>query len=258
MTVRHTVPLTGIAQITIDRTEKLNAIDRQTDQLLREAWAWADQDPDIRCIVLTGVGDCFCSGGDIADLLPDIRRRKELNADDGTFCGLTRTYPTAKPIIAAVNGLALGGGLELALASDIRIASEKARFGLPEVQVGVLAGAGGATRLPRFIAPAVAAEMLLTGEPIDAAAALRSGLVSRVISHADLMQVALKVAARIAANAPLAIARTLELIRKSRSLSLAESLDIERASLQFLLASKDASEGLEAFSAKRRPQFRGL
>lgn len=188
---------------------------------------------------------------------PDLRRRNAINADDGTFCGLTRVYPTRKPILAAVNGLAFGGGLELALASDIRIASANAKFGLPEVQVGVLAGAGGATRLPRFIAPAVAAEMLLTGEAIDADTALRTGLVSRVVPPEELMEVAFKIAVRIAANAPLAIARTLELIRKSRSLSLADSLDMERASLQYLLASEDAKEGIAAFSEKRTPAFTG-
>ena len=124
-------------------------------------------------------------------------------------------------------------------------------------KVGVLAGAGGATRLPRFIAPAIAAEMLLTGEAIDADTALRAGLVSRVVPPEQLMETAFKIATRIAANAPLAIVRTLELIRKSRSLSLADSLDMERASLQYLLASMDAKEGISAFSEKRAPTFTG-
>lgn len=257
MTVLREIPRPGVALITINRPDKLNSIDPATDLLLREAWAWAEQTNDVRCIILTGTEKSFCAGGDIAQLLPELRRRNEINADDGTFCGLTRVYPTRKPILAAVNGMAFGGGLELALASDIRIASAKAKFGLPEVQVGVLAGAGGATRLPRFIAPAVAAEMLLTGEAIDAETALRAGLVSRVVPPEQLMETAFRIATRIAANAPLAIVRTLELIRKSRSLSLADSLDMERASLQYLLASADAKEGIAAFSEKRVPAFTG-
>lgn len=257
MTVLRVIPCPGVAIITINRPGKLNSIDPPTDVLLREAWAWAEQNDDIRCIILTGTEKSFCAGGDIAELLPDLRRRNKINADDGTFCGLTRVYPTRKPIIAAVNGIAYGGGLELALASDIRIASANARFGLPEVQVGVLAGAGGATRLPRFISPAVAAEMLLTGEPIDAETARRTGLVSRVVALENLMETALGIATRIARNAPLAVARTLDLIRKSRSLSLADSLDMERASLLFLLSSSDAKEGIAAFAGKRMPEFRG-
>ncbi len=257
MTVLRELTRPGIALITINRAEKLNCIDPATDALMREAWAWAEQREDVRCIVLTGTNKSFCAGGDIEQLLPDIRHRGQLNDDDGTFCGLTRVYPTRKPIIAAINGLAFGGGLELALACDIRIANNNARFGLPEVQVGVLAGAGGVSRLPRFVAPAIAAEMLLTGEPIDAGTALRIGLVSRVVEVDALLDTALKIAGRIAANAPLAIAKTLELIRKSRSLSLAESFDIERASLRELLSSADAAEGIAAFAAKRAPQFMG-
>ncbi|OKO86661.1 hypothetical protein AC630_02180 [Bradyrhizobium sp. AS23.2] len=257
MTVLRELIRPGVALITINRPEKFNCIDPATDALMRKAWAWAEQREDVRCIVLTGTNGSFCAGGDIERLLPDIRDRSQLNDDDGTFCGLTRVYPTRKPIIAAVNGLAFGGGLELALASDIRIANTKARFGLPEVQIGVLAGAGGASRLPRFVAPAVAAEMLLTGDPIDAATALRIGLVSRVVEVDALLDTALKIAGRIAANAPLAIAKTLDLIRKSRSLSLAESFDIERAGLRDLLSSADAAEGFAAFAAKRAPQFKG-
>jgi len=257
MTVLRELVRPGVALITINRPEKLNCIDPDTDASMREAWAWAEQQEEVRCIVLTGTNKSFCTGGDIEQLLPSIRQRSRLNDDDGTFCGLTRVYPTRKPIIAAVNGLAFGGGLELALACDIRIASHNAKFGLPEVQIGVLAGAGGVSRLPRFIAPAVAAEMLLTGDPINSETALRIGLVSRVVDAGALLDTAFKIAGRIAANAPLAIAKTVELIRRSRSLSLAESLDIERAGLRELLSSADAAEGFAAFAAKRTPQFMG-
>lgn len=257
MTVLRDIPRPGIALVTINRPDKKNAIDPATDARLRETWAWAERNDDIRCIVLTGAGQAFCAGGDITELLPDILRRSEANADDGTFCGLTRVYPTRKPIIAAVNGLAFGGGLELALAADIRIASREARFGLPEVRVGVLAGAGGVSRLPRLISPAVAAEMLLTGDPIDGETALRTGLVSRVVAPEALLDTALAIAARIAANAPLAVEETLDLIRRSRSMSLAESLDSERSRLRMLLASEDARNGIAAFAAKTDVQFVG-
>lgn len=244
--------------IRIERPDKSNAVDPGTDLRLREAWVRAERDDEVRCIVLTGAGErAFCAGGDLETLLPDLRERAASNADDGTFCGLTRTYPTRKPIIAAVNGMAFGGGLELALAADIRIACEGARFALPEVKVGFIAGAGGTARLPRSIPLAVAAEMLLTGDPIDAATALRAGLVSRVVPAGELMGTALGLARRIAANAPLAVERTLDLLRRSRSTMLGDALDAERASFRYLLGTEDAREGMAAFAEKRRPSYRG-
>lgn len=246
------------AVIRIERPDKSNAVDPQTDALMCEAWARAERDDAVRCIVLTGAGhQAFCAGGDLERLLPWLRERAAADADDGTFCGLTRAYPTRKPIIAAVNGMAFGGGLELALAADVRIASEKAWFALPEVKVGFIAGAGGTARLPRAIPLAIAAEMLLTGDPIDAATALRAGLVSRVVPPGELMDTALGLARRIAANAPLAVERTLDLLRRSRSTTLEDALDGERASFLALLGTDDAREGMSAFVEKRRPSYGG-
>lgn len=260
MTILCSMAADGVGLITINRPDRLNCVDIATDEALRAAWAWAERTREVRCIVLTGAGDrAFCTGADIAEYLPELRRRGAENADDGTFGGLTRNWPTGKPIIAAINGLALGGGLELALACDIRLASAAARFALPEVRWGIIAGGGGVTRLPRLISPSMAAEMLLTGEPVDAEAALRHGLVNAVFADRDsLMQGALERAARIVANAPLAVGRTLELIRRSRSLPLAEGLEMERREFRAVVATEDAAEGMSAFAQKRRPAYRGV
>ena len=248
----------GIAVVRINRPDRLNAIDPETNDALRAAWADVERDEGIRCAILTGAGErAFCVGAEIGTMLPALRDQALANRDDGTFCGMTRVPPTRKPIIAAVNGFAFGGGLEIALACDIRIASENARLGLPEVQLGVLAGGGGVSRLPRFISPALASEMLLTGDPIDAETALRVGLVSRVVPGAELLDTARRIAARIVRNAPLAVERTLKLARMSRSLHLGEALDLEREGFRSLVNSADAYEGIAAFVGKRTPAFQG-
>ncbi|MCT8974337.1 MULTISPECIES: enoyl-CoA hydratase/isomerase family protein [Microbaculum] len=259
MTVEREKPRPGVGILRLARADKMNSIDPETDAALRDAWVWAEAQEDVRCIVLTGSGErAFCAGADIGTMLPELRRLAETNQDHGTFGGLTRSYPTRKPIIAAINGVAFGGGLELALACDLRLASRNARFGLPEVTVGVLAGGGGATRLPRYIPPALAAEMLLTGEPIDSDTALSAGLVSRVFdTPAALLEGALDIAERIARNAPLAVARTLQLVRLSQSISLAEGLGLEREGFRDLVGTRDAQEGIAAFSERRAPAFAG-
>lgn len=259
MSILCSMAADGVGLITIDRPDKLNSVDVATDAALRAAWAWAEQSEEIRCIVLTGAGErAFCTGADIAEYLPELRRRATDNTDDGTFGGLTRSWPTGKPIIAAINGLALGGGLELALACDIRLASATARFALPEVRWGVIAGGGGVTRLPRLIPASMAAEMLLTGDHIDADAALRHGLVNAVFADREsLMQAALQRAARIVANAPLAVGQTMDLIRRSRSVSLAEGLEMERRAFRGIVVTDDAAEGMNAFAQKRPPAYRG-
>lgn len=258
MTIEYQSGADGVALVRIARPQVLNAIDPATDDALRAIWARVEQDDQVRCVVLTGAGDrAFCAGAEIGTLLPALREQAVTNRDDGAFCGMTRVAPTRKPIVAAINGLAYGGGLEIALACDIRIASETARFGLPEVQLGVLAGGGGVSRLPRFISPAIACEMLLTGEPIDAQTALRVGLVSRVVPGPDLLDVARGIAGRIARNAPRSVERTLWLVRRSRSEHLAEALDLERESFRALVTSSDAREGVAAFVEKRQPNFEG-
>lgn len=258
MTITTEKPRNGVGLIRIDRLEKMNSIDVATEAALRQAWAWAEADDDIRCVVLTGAGDrAFCTGADITSYLWELKRRIASNEDDGAFCGLTRTAPTRKPIIAAINGAAFGGGLELALACDIRIAAANARMGLPEVTVGVVAAGGGMSRLPRLVPPAIAVEMLLTGDAIDAETALRIGLVSRVVAQENLLETALALAEKIASRAPLSVERTVALTRRAHSLGLLDSLSQERQDFLAVTKSQDTEEGIAAFTARRAPNFRG-
>lgn len=259
MTIRLDNPTPGVALITIDRPDKRNSIDVDADTALRGIWPDIDNDPSVKCVVITGAGSkAFCSGADIPTYLPHLRECAETNTDDGTFCGMTRRPPTQKPIIAAVNGDALGGGLEIALACDIRFASANARFGLPEVKWGVIAAGGGVTRLPRVLPASLATQMLLTGEPIDASTALAAGLLSKVCEDPDAArEEALSTAERIASNAPLAVAQTLRLIRQSCTLMHADALEAERAAFRELLTTADAAEGIAAFAERRSPTFTG-
>src|SRR5215472_15183702 len=183
-----------IATITINRPEALNAIDPQTNQELAEAWQEFANDPELWVGILTGAGDrAFCAGADLKELIPSLneqKRRGELTAFN--FGGITRGFSTWKPLIAAVNGFALAGGTELVLACDIRIASENARFGQPEVRWAIIPGAGGTQRLPRAIGMAAAMEIILTGRQVNADEALRLGLIHRIVPAAEVMAEAQK------------------------------------------------------------------
>lgn len=256
-TVDISHPRPGVALLTLARPERMNALDPATDQAMAAALAAIEADASIHCVVLTGAGKTFCVGADIPTLLPQIRANIAAGRDDPQLGGLTHTQVTGKPVIAAVNGLALGGGLEIALACDLRIASTNARFGLPEIRLGVLAGAGGCTRLPRMIGQALAAEMILTGEPIGAQRALEAGLVSRVVEPEQLLPVALDLAAQLAARAPQALRACTALLRRARFDEWREALEDERAAFAALLSTADADEGIRAFVEKRQPVFQG-
>ncbi len=249
--------------VTIDRPEARNALSLEMGRQLIEVWREFAADDDLRVAVLTGAGDrAFCAGADLkevgawyASMTPEERRhRAETEPGLG---GITRNLDPGKPIIAAVNGACLAGGLELALACDIRIAADTATFGLPEVRWGLMPGAGGTQRLPRAIPESMAMEMLLTGHPIDAATALGVGLVSRVVTPGDLMDEALGVAARIAANAPLATRAVRAAAHRGRDLPLEDGLALEQATAEPLRHTYDVQEGLRAFSEKRDPVFEG-
>lgn len=249
--------------VTIDRPEARNALSLAMGSKLVEVWRTFAADDDLRVAVLTGAGDqAFCAGADLkevgawyASMTPEERRhRAETEPGLG---GITRNLDPGKPIIAAVNGACLAGGLELALACDIRIAADTATFGLPEVRWGLIPGAGGTQRLPRAIPESMAMEMLLTGHPIDAATALRIGLVSRVVARADLMEEALGVAARIAANAPLATRAVRSAARRGRDVPLDDGLRLEQDVAEPLRQTADVQEGLRAFREKREPVFEG-
>jgi len=208
----------------------------------------------VRCIVLTGAGDkAFCSGADIPNYLPWRRAKVESGRDDPQVGGMTHRNTTTKPLVAAVNGMAFGGGLELALACDLRIASTSARFGLPEIKLGLLAGAGGVTRLPRTIPAALAAEMVLTGDPIDAPRALQAGLVSRVVEPAELLPQALDLAETIASRAPQSVRACTRLLRRARFPELAGALAEESNAFAQLMATADSREGIAAFVERRPP-----
>ncbi|MCY1206046.1 2,3-dehydroadipyl-CoA hydratase [Variovorax boronicumulans] len=254
--IEITRPAPGVGLLTISRPEKYNAIDPATDHEIARAFAELDADAGVRCIVVTGAGNkAFCAGADIPELLPHLKRNVAAGRDDPQFCGITHRATTNKPVLAAINGVALGGGLELALACDMRIASASARFGLPEIKVGVLAGGGGCTRLPRTIPAALAAEMILTGEPIDARRALEAGLISQITAPDALIPRALEMAAVVASRAPLSVRACTALLRRARYDELQDALTDERRAFAGVLLSRDADEGVRAFAEKRTPRY---
>lgn len=247
----------AVRVVVIDRPERRNALDPETSAAFGRAVAEAAEDDDVRVLVLTGAGDrAFCSGMDLKafrDLPPGA-----VSGGGGGGFGpdaiTEHVYP--KPVIAAVNGAAVGGGLGLALACDLLVAAEHATFGLPEVQRG-LVGTGAGARTVLRLPPAIAMELLLTGEPIDARQALALGLVNRVVPAAELVDTALALAERIAANGPLAVRLSKALAYEVRQLG--PGLDMAR--LRELTApairSEDAREGAAAFAEKRPPRFTG-
>lgn len=247
----------GIARVTIDRADKRNAVDVETHLALRALWPRLESDGSVRVITLTGAGrESFCAGADIGSFLPYLRERIAAGEDPGDFCGLThRTL--AKPLVAVINGAALGGGLELALAADIRIAAEHATFGLPEVTLGAIAGAGGITRLPRAIPEAVARDMILTGRPITAPRACQLGLVSEVVMAEDLHSTAERIAAAIAANSPRAVALSRDVMNRVGGMPLGEALKIEREAFRLSTATDDFARGIASFGARAKPVFTG-
>jgi enoyl-CoA hydratase len=242
----------GVLVLTMNRPEQRNALDRDLHRALGQAFVAAESDPDVRVIVLTGAGDkAFCAGMD----LKAFGSGQLLTADDGpgTTVFVERCYP--KPIIAAVNGAAVGGGFGIMLGCDIVVAADHAVFGLPEVRRG-LVGVGATTRAALRLPPAVTMELALTGEPMDAARALHHGLVNRVVPGAEVLPTAIALAESIAANAPLAVALAKELAVDARHLLDADIAGWrERAVVVF--ASDDAKEGARAFAEKRPPRFTG-
>jgi E-phenylitaconyl-CoA hydratase len=247
-----------IATITIDRPEAMNAMDRDTSRELAEAFQDFDQEARLRVAILTGAGDKAFSAG--ADLKKMYGRAEDGNI--GEIWDVERQWRLGqrlqvwKPIIAAINGYCLAGGLELAMACDIRLASATASFGCPEVRWGILHGYG-ALRLPKTMPLSAAMELLLTGERITAEEAFRLGIVSRVVPPAELMPTARRLAEKICANGPLAVRVTKELAWRGLEMSLDEGLRLYAALGALVRASEDAREGPRAFAEKRQPQFKG-
>jgi len=241
----------AVRVVTIDNPERRNALDRETTEGLGAAFVDAATDSDVRVVVLTAVGDrSFCSG---ADLKSFATGGGGPPTGPGAEVFTERFYP--KPIVAAVNGTALGGGLGIALACDIIVAVEDATFGLPEVQRGLI-GAGSGSRATLRLTPALAMELALTGDRIDARRAFEIGLINRVVPRDDLLSTALAIAERIAANAPLAVAATKEMVYEIAALGRVDMAEL-RAKFAHVSASSDAREGARAFAERRAPVFRG-
>lgn len=242
-----------VAIITINRPEKLNAMTPEMARALVAAVEACNGDDAIRCVILTGAGErAFCAGSDIRTLDDYETPWAFRNRPD--YCDAIRAL--LKPSIAAVNGYALGGGLETAMACDIRIASDTASFAAPEVKLGWIGGGGMAANLAHAVGPSNAALMIMTGDPIDALTAERWGLVSRVVPQAELLAEAKKIATAIAARAPIA-AETAKLnLRAAWDLTLADAIAYERDLQTICFATEDAREGRAAFKDKRPPVFR--
>ena len=241
-----------IAYVTYNRPERLNACDKETYALLADTWRRFDADPGTRVAILTGTGDrAFCAGSDIKG---EGFGDPNVPAGNGLFdvIGFLR-----KPVIAAINGHCNGGGLEQALACDIRVACTEAMFGLGEVRLGVLPGGGGTQRLPRLIPRGRALEMLYTGSRIDAAEALRLGLVDHVVPRAGLMAKAEEIATAICGSAPLAVEKIRECVVRGMEMPLEQGLKVEKDLFAFLRRTEDAREGAAAFAAKRPPAWQG-
>lgn len=248
----------GVAIVTLNRPDAMNAIDPQTRIELREAWQRAAADDGVRCVVLTGAGrKAFCTGSDLKKTMPPKESPAQLTFGQAGSAHLLAGMEMDKPLLCAVNGYAMGGGMELALACDIRIASTEARFALSEVRIGSIPGAGGTQYLPRLIGRSDAMLMLLTGDRIDAQEALRIGLVSRVVAPDDLVDAACAIAGRIAQNAPLSVRAVKRLVRQGSALPLDQALAMEGYVFGLLRDTEDRIEGRRAFQEKREPVYRG-
>ncbi len=242
-----------VALVTLNRPQALNALNSALVAELNDALDGFDRDPGIGCVVITGSEKAFAAGADIKEM-------KDLgfpgNYLDDFITSWDRVGARRKPIIAAVAGFALGGGCELAMMCDFILAADTARFGQPEIKLGVMPGAGGTQRLTRFVGKSKAMEMCLTGRMMDAAEAERSGLVSRVVPAAELLDEALKVATQIAdMSLPIAM-MTKESVNRSYETTLAEGIRFERRVFHAMFATADQKEGMAAFVEKRKPGFR--
>lgn len=254
MTIDYTKE-TGIAIFTINRPQVMNALNVESWKQLHDVLVDFRDDDRLLVGIITGSGDkAFCTGLDIKDALPFIKRTADKPWE--VPGSMLRRLDLWKPLIAALNGLTLGIGLEIALACDIRIASENAAFALPEVTLGVFPGGGGTQRLPRLIPPGIAAEMLFTGKRINASEAYRIGLVNKVVPIDELMPVAKDIAKAICQAGPLAVRAVKEAMVRGMTMSLEDGLRLEESFTQYITSTRDFEEGTKAFVEKRKPKFK--
>lgn len=243
-----------IALIRLNRPKELNALNLQLMQEIKHALSLYDADETIRCIIITGNERAFAAGA-------DIKQMESRTAIDMLIIDQFETWDqirkTKKPIIAAVSGFALGGGCELAMTCDMIVASESAKFGQPEIKIGIMPGAGGTQRLTKAVGKALAMEMVLTGKFISAEEALKAGLINRIVPEEVYLDEAVKLAKEICAQSPVAVRLAKESVLKAFDTGLQEGLYFERKNFYMCFASEDQKEGMNAFVEKRKPNFKG-
>lgn len=249
----------GVLVVTLNRPEAKNALSAEMTRIMTEAWNRVDEDPEIRCCVLTGAGGAFCAG---ADLKAMTNQHPSDSFSSGSFDpttieSLLKGRRLSKPLIAAVEGPAIAGGTEILQATDIRIAGRSAKFGVSEVRWGLFPMGGSAVRLPRQIPYTVAAELLLTGRHISAEEALQVGLIGQVVDDGTALETAMRIAGQIAENGPLSVRAILRTMRETEGMPENEAFGVETKYGLGVFASADAKEGPRAFAEKRKPRFRG-
>jgi enoyl-CoA hydratase len=247
----------GIGWITINRPEKLNAMNIETIEELRTAFREFGGDPDVKAVIFTGAGEkAFIAGADISEFIHlDAEKGREYARRGQELTKTIEDFP--KPVIAAINGYALGGGTEFALACHVRLASENAKLGQPEVKLGIIPGYGGTQRLARLVGKGKAMEMILSGRIVEAGEAREIGLVNKVVPAAELLSAAEAMAKEITKNAPLALAYSIEAINHGLDRTLADGLELEAEIFGRSCATEDFREGARAFIEKRKADFRG-
>jgi len=246
----------GIGYLTLNRPEVRNAISQEMIDETLSALDRIDRDEAIRVLIITGAGKAFMAGADIAEL----KRMKPMDIlrwNEGVVRVNATLEKLRQPVIAAINGAAMGGGMELALACTCRIAAESAKMGLPEVRLGIIPGTGGTQRLPRLIGKGLAAELLLTGDVIDAQTAFRMGLVNRVVPDGEVVQAAEELAGRILVNAPIAVEMTKDALEIGKDLPLEQAVQYSQKNCVTCFTTRDMQEGMGAFLEKRKPEFTG-
>lgn len=247
----------GVAIVTINRPKVLNALNSQTIDELRRAVLELRHDPAVRCLVITGAGEkSFIAGADINELAVQTPTGGRDHALRGQHV-LDLIEHLGKPVIAAINGFALGGGCELAMACTLRVAADSARIGQPEINLGIIPGYAGSQRLARLVGKAKALELILTGAPITATEALRIGLVNRVVPAADLMADTRTLAADLATKAPIAVRLAIDAINRGLEMPFREACDFEATLFGLVASTEDMREGTRAFLEKRKAEFRG-
>jgi enoyl-CoA hydratase len=247
----------GIAYVTLNRPKVLNALNQQTWEELQSVFEEAQQDPEVRGVILTGGGGkAFIAGADISELANVTAVEAETQSSFGQSV-LNLIENLGKPVIAAINGFALGGGCETAMACTIRVAADNAKFGQPEVKLGLLPGGGGTQRLPRLVGKGRALQLILSGETISAQEAYRIGLVNEVVPAAELVPRAEAILKQIFANAPIGVKYSLDAVNKGMETNLSDGLSLEASYFGLCAATEDKNEGTAAFLQKRAPKFQG-